>query len=318
VIPPPLLLLLLWGPWEGLHTPALRAQAGELRTAGAGPVIRGEGTNGCPSAQDVSARLAGLLAATADAGPPEVLEMAPERGGLRLRLWRADGTLVAERDIAPAATCAEMAEAAAVLAAAWEADLRPATTRLVAGPPSAMSAPVPDPFPAVPSPSGTALYELGAVPAVWLGGGGPAVGGLVRGGLWSRRAPLGITAALAAAFPATAQGGLARWHRYALSGGVVGRMRRGLVFVDALAETVLAWLVPRNDSAGETSAAFDPGLSLALRAGRPVSPRLEVAASLGVWGAALRPGGADGRVAPGSVPRWGVVVGIGASMRFGE
>jgi hypothetical protein len=290
-----------------------------LWIAAAGPVIRGEGTNGCPSAQDVSARLAGLLGPTDDPGPPEVLQMTPERGGLRLRLWRADGTLVAERDLAPAPTCAQMAEAAAVLTAAWEADLRPGTTRLVPGPSVVTRVPVPDPFPAEPALSGTAIYELGVVPAVWLGGGGPAVGGLMRGVLWSRRAPLGITAAVAAAFPATAQAGLARWSRYALSGGVIGRMRReGGVFVDALAETVLAWLVPRNDSAGETGAAFDPGLSLALRAGRPVSPRVEVAASVGVWGAALRAGSGDGKVAPGSVPRWGVVAGVGVSLRFGD
>jgi hypothetical protein len=280
----------------------------------AGPVIRGEGTGGCPSAEDVSARLAGLLRATEDAGSPEVLEMGSQPGGLQLRLWRADGTLVADRTIARAPTCAEMAESAAVLVAAWEADLRPGTTRLT--PPAAAALPVPPPEDPLP-PSG-AVYELGAVPALWLGGGGPAVGGVVRGGLWSRRAPLGMTVAVAAAFPASGGDGLAQWRRYALSGGVIGRLRRGTLFVDALAETVLAWLVARSDSAGESSAAFDPGLSVALRAGRPVGRRVEVAASLGLWGAALRLSGGEGMIAPGVVPRWGLVVGVGASARFGE
>jgi hypothetical protein len=88
----------------------------------AGPVIiRAEGTGGCPSAEDVSARLAGLLGADAEGEAPEVLQLAVAPAGLRLRLWRADGTLVAERTIARTERCADTAEAAAVLTAAWEA-----------------------------------------------------------------------------------------------------------------------------------------------------------------------------------------------------
>ncbi len=273
-----------------------------------GPLIRGAGEGGCPSADEVSARLGGLLGTAPEAGPAEVLEMGPDPAGLRLRLWRADGTLVAERTIARAASCAEMAEATAVLVAAWEADLRPGTTRMPLR--EAVAAPV--------SPA-TAAYELGVVPAVWLGGGGPALGGVVRGGIWSRRAPLGMTVAAAAAYPTSSAGdGWARWRRYALSGGVIGRLQRGTLFIDALAETVLGWLVARDDDAGDPGAAFDPGLSLAVRAGRPLAPHLEGAVSLGVWGAALRLNRAGAMVQPGVVPRWGLLVGVGVSARFGE
>jgi hypothetical protein len=274
----------------------------------AGPLIRAEGTAGCPSAGEVSARLAGLLAPTADTAAPEVLQMAVAAGGLRLRLWRADGTLVAERTIVRTERCAEMAEAAAVLTAAWAADLQPGLVRL------------PAPVRREPPPGGP-VYELGAVPALWVGGGGPALGGAIRGGVWSRRAPLGMTLALAAAFPTGEAGdGWARWRRYALSAGVMGRLQHETVFLDALAETVLGWLVARSDAQGETDAAFDPGLSLTLRAGTPLSPRIEVAALLGLWGAALRLGSGDGKgnVQPGVVPRWGVLLGVGASVRVGE
>jgi hypothetical protein len=292
------------------------APAGETRMAAAGPLIRGEGTGGCPSAQDVSARLAGLLGAGEDGAPPETLDLDSQSAGLRLRLWRADGTLVAERTIARAPSCAEMAESAAVLVAAWEANLRPGTAQIAVHPTMTGPVPVPPDAQAAPPP-GTAAYEMGAVPALWLGGGGPAWGGVLRGGLWSRRAPLGMTVALAAAFPVGGGDGLAQWRRYALSGGVIGRLRRGRLFVDALAETVLGWLVARSDSADGT-AAFDPGLSVAVRAGRPVARNLEVAASLGLWGAALRLGTTSGMVAPGVVPRWGLVAGVGASVRFGD
>jgi hypothetical protein len=81
---------------------------------------------------------------------------------------------------------------------------------------------------------------------------------------------------------------------------------------------VLGWLVARDDNAGDPGAAFDPGLSLAVRAGRPVAPHLELAASLGVWGAALRLNRAGATVQPGVVPRWGLLVGVGVSARFGE
>jgi hypothetical protein len=288
----------------------LRALAALLLLA-TGPLIRAEGTGGCPSAGEVSARLAGLLGPAVAADPPEVLQMTVAPAGLRLRLWRADGTLVAERTIVRTERCAEMAETAAVLTAAWEADLRPGLVRMPA--PVRREPPAPPP--------GGPVYEVGAVPALWVGGGGPALGGAIRGGVWSRQAPLGMTLALAAAFPTGQAGdGWARWRRYALSAGVMGRLQHETVFLDALAETVLGWLVARSDGQGETGAAFDPGLSLALRAGAPLSRRMEVAALLGLWGAALRLGNGDGKgkVQPGVVPRWGVLLGVGASVRLGE
>jgi hypothetical protein len=275
-----------------------------------GPVIRAEGTGACPSAEQVSAQLAGLLGAGAGDEAPEVLQMAAAPAGLRLRLWRADGTLVAERTITRTSRCAEMAEAAAVLTAAWEADLRPGLVRMPAPPPR-------EP----PAPSGGAVYELGAVPEVWLGGGGPALGGALRGAVWSRRAPLGMTVAVAAAVPISqADDGWARWRRYALSAGVIGRLQHDSLFLDGLAETVLGWLVARTGGEGATGAAFDPGLSLALRAGTPLGRRLEVAASVGLWGAALRLGNGDGKgnVEPGVIPRWGLFMGLGASVRLGD
>jgi hypothetical protein len=130
-----------------------------------------------------------------------------------------------------------------------------------------------------------------------------------------------MTLAVAAAFPTSQAGdGWARWRRYALSAGVIGRLKHHPVLLDALAETVLGWLVARSDRPGESDAAFDPGLSLAVRAGVPLGHGVELAASLGLWGAALRLGNGEGngKVQPGAVPRWGVLVGVGASVRLGE
>jgi hypothetical protein len=108
---------------------------------------------------------------------------------------------------------------------------------------------------------------------------------------------------------------LARWRRHALSAGVMGRLRHRRVFVDCIAEAVLAWLVLEKDGGG-TDETLDPGLTIGLRAGIGVARRLELFASLSAWGAAWnRPG--DGMMPAVAVPHWGLQVGAGASFLFG-
>jgi hypothetical protein len=279
---------------EGPVAPQIRADAG-----------------GCPDAAAVSQRLAGLLNSGGESAEPDLVDLTVSGPDLHLRLSRADGTLVAERRIPRSNRCAELADAVAALVAAWESDLRPEA------PPPPVPAPLP-PLPLVvreaPREQERASYEIGMLPALWLGGGRFSFAGTLRAGVWSRRAPVGMTLALSATFPVDSgdSGGLAHWRRHALSAGVMGRLRHRWLFVDGLAEAVLGWLVVNQEGAGDARASFDPGLTIGLRAGSRVARRLELYASLGAWGAAWT--AAD---RPGAVPHWGLLTGLGGSFLFG-
>ena len=278
------------------------------------PVIRADGANGCPDGTAVSQRLAGLLNRDAEPGAPDLVDLTVDGSDLRLRLSRADGTLVAERRIPRSNRCAELADAVAALVAAWEADLRPEAP---ASPPP--PAPPPAQLPplrvdeAQPEPESERAYELGVLPALWLGGGRLSFAGALRAGVWSRRSPVGMTVAVSATFPVDSEA--ARWRRHALSGGVMGRLRHRRLFVDGLAEVVLGWLVVNQQGAGETHATFDPGLTIGLRGGTRVARRLELYVSLAAWGASWRTETAG--AGPGAVPHWGLLGGLGGSFLFG-
>jgi hypothetical protein len=85
-----------------------------------------EAASDCPSAAMVRARLEPLL-------PAQMLEdsadtawlIGENEGQVRLRLTRADGTLVGERLLERALGCQELARAAAVALAAWLSDIHP-------------------------------------------------------------------------------------------------------------------------------------------------------------------------------------------------
>jgi len=284
------------------------------------PIIRADDTQGCPDAAAVAKRLSGLLGSGGEPGAPDVVVLSVAGPDLHLRLSRGDGTLVAERLIPRSNRCAELADAAAVLIAAWEADLRPGASPPLA--PGALPAPPPPVAVSAPLPvRERAAYEVGVVPALWVGGGPLSFAGALRAGVWSQRAPVGMTMALSATFPFSgSSAGLARWRRYAVSGGAIGRLRHRWLFVDGLAEAVLGWLVIKDEGAGTpggAQATFDPGLTIGLRAGSRVARRLELYASLGAWGAAWRaPAQPDGSRAA-AVPHWGLLVGAGGSFLFG-
>jgi hypothetical protein len=118
--------------------------------------------------------------------------------------------------------------------------------------------------------------------------------------------------AFSATFPLDSPSSAA-WRRHAFSAGVMGRLRHQWLFVDALGEAVLGWLVVSEQVSG-TRAQFDPGLIIGLRAGSRVARRLEVYLSAGAWGAAWS---TANQSAPGAVPHWGLLTGLGCSFLFG-
>jgi hypothetical protein len=286
------------------------------------PVIRAAGTNGCPDAAAVSERLAGLLGGGDESKEPDLVELTQAGTELNLRLSRADGTLVAERRIPRSKRCGELADVVAALVAAWEANLHAEVAPPVPPTPPVRPilpvAPRSLPLPGevegtVPIEHSRAFYEVGVLPALWLGGGRFSFAGALRAAVWSRRAPVGMTVSLSATLPVDAGDANrpVRWRRNAFSGGVVGRLGHRGLFVDALAEAVVAWLVVEEEAA-EPYTAFDPGLSIGLRAGTRVGRRIELYTALGAWGAAWSP-----RDKPAALPHWGLVSGLGASFLFG-
>ena len=79
------------------------------------------GSATCPSAGEVQAELQGLLPeGTGRAG--EQAEVQPAEAGVRIALRSASGAAVGERILSEPGSCAELARAAAVILAAWEAE----------------------------------------------------------------------------------------------------------------------------------------------------------------------------------------------------
>jgi hypothetical protein len=273
-----------------------------------GPVIHAD-AGGCPDAPAVSQRLAGLLGNGGD-GEPDRVDLSLDGADLNLRLSRADGTLVAERRIPRSNRCPELADAVAALVAAWESDLSLAARPAVPAAAPKMAPALVDEAPVEPQPP--TIYELGMVPALWVGGGRFSFASSLRAGVWSRRSAVGATVAFSATFPLEGPSS-SGWRRHALSAGVMGRLSHRWLFVDGLGEAVLGWLVVNQEGSG-THAQFDPGLTIGLRAGSRVARRLEVYLSVGAWGAAWS--GSDQR-APGAVPHWGLLTGLGGSFLFG-
>jgi hypothetical protein len=123
----------------------------------------------CPSATDVNTRLQPLL--PRDSGDPserhlatlDVVEQSDGRKALHVRLLRSDASVIGDRHLLLAGDCQAMAEAAAVVIAAWETE-----------DPSALPAPVAESGPA-PAPAQV------QAPSFQLMGGVGAGAGLVGG-----------------------------------------------------------------------------------------------------------------------------------------
>ena len=104
----------------------------------------------CPTAEDVEAKLAPLLASD-DAGAASELGVVSETddGGVAISLLGEDGRPRFSRRLPPAASCAEQAETVAVALAAWESEIHPSVAlrldRLAAAPIAAPAVPATEP-----------------------------------------------------------------------------------------------------------------------------------------------------------------------------
>jgi hypothetical protein len=191
-----------------------------------------EGTSACPTPAAVEQSLRPLL----PEGGRDVVRLEAQDGTLQVTLVRADGSNAGRRTLGGEHTCQELAEAVAVMIAAWQSDL--AGERALAPPPVAVVATPPPPVIPRPRPS----WEVGAGLGGTLSGAAVAPALLLLGDV-SLLGPLGAGARIGldgnrnAALP----GGSARWRRATLAVGP--RVRYGeRLAAEAHLGPALGWL----------------------------------------------------------------------------
>jgi hypothetical protein len=199
------------------------------------------GDSSCPTPSEVAARLAELAPAEApaarDAGAARVI-VTYNGTALRLVLIGPNANELAARELAPDGTCADLAAAAAVIVAAWQADLDPALAGSLALPPKVEpSEPAPPPIVARAAPPAPAAapraLELGLGLGLLVSDAGAAFapGAILTASL--RRGRLGLDASLDGTTSRSASvgsfAGAASWTRVTLAAGPAWRPRRGAV-----------------------------------------------------------------------------------------
>ena len=129
-----------------------------------------EGRSGCPEPSLVQERLRELLPADQTEQTTDSVQLSREGGGLQITLRRMDGTLAASRTITGEHACEELAEATAVIIAAWQAGAT-GGERSPSPPPVGTIATLPVNISAVPAPARAHDWLLGAgLGASWSGG----------------------------------------------------------------------------------------------------------------------------------------------------
>jgi hypothetical protein len=224
---------------------ALALAGGAAAAAPAELEVTGDST--CPTPTDVAARLADLLPPTADRrGIPAGTHVVVTRGdaGTQLVLRGSRGEDLATRALPAEGSCADLAGAAAVVVAAWRADLDPELAPAVhlpapAAPPPAATVSA-SPPPAAPVPPRSFAVGMGLLASET--GGSLAPGAMLMGWLGLGRR-LALDASVFGATSRSADVGalprVASWTRVALAVGPTLAMRRdrirGALHVQALA-----------------------------------------------------------------------------------
>ena len=170
-----------------------------------GPAVTVNGDATCPTAEEVSTRVAQLVPAVDTAAPRDLARIEEAGGVVRVSLWRPDGALVATRELSRTGSCADLAAAAAVVVAAWESDVHPEFMPFLGpvAPSKEVAAAVPAAVvrtPSKPTPT-RVVFEVGAAlsgsVAPGAGGAAPAAGGLIVASVASSHRSVGLRLMLA-------------------------------------------------------------------------------------------------------------------------
>jgi len=241
------------------------------------PGMEVTGDSTCPTPAEVRQQLAALaLSPDGDAAARPAAHRAnisSAGASIHVELLSLDGQLVAERALERTGSCGDVAEAIAVIIAAWEATFNPNLATPVVEPPKP---PHYEPGSALAQredakspPSHPIPFDAGLALLASIAGGEAAFGAKLESGLFPDSGSLGLDVALSAtsthtqsiAMPAVA----AQWTRAALSAGPTYRLRRNPTALDVHAGGALALLHVQGSGLSSTSS--DTSAQLGVTAG---------------------------------------------------
>ena len=240
------------------------------------PLLPLAGDSACPTPAEVGDRLAQLSGfPTEDPGSDQHRAyLSGADGMVHVELLGSDGRLLAERTLSRTGSCADLAEAVAVVISTWEAEFNPHIATSVALPPRA-PAPGPAPAPAEvvtvkPLSVARLRFDVGIGLLASITGGEVVPGAKVAASLSPSSGHLGLAVALSASSTHSqsvgSATGSAHWTRAALAAGPQYRLNRGALMLDLHADGVIALLhvagVGLPSTASHTSAQFGVGAGM--------------------------------------------------------
>ena len=237
------------------------------------PLLDLGGDSACPTPAEVRDRLAQLSNSTAgDPGSDQHrANLSSKDGMVHVELLGSDGRLLAERTLERTGSCADLAEAAAVVISTWEAEFRPNVATSVVLPPLAPSPPRANAEEkVVQSPLVRPLrFDVGIGLLASIAGGEVVPGVTVAASLSPPERHLGLAAALLASSSHSQSlgsfTGAAHWTRVAMMAGPQYRVTRNAMMLDFHAGGAVALL--RVAGVGLPSTAADTNVQFGLGAG---------------------------------------------------
>jgi hypothetical protein len=232
-----------------------------------------QGTLTCPTPGEVSQHLTRLVPERAGAEQAPHAYLSSGESFVSIELLAPDGNLLAERRLDRSGSCAEMAEAVAVILAAWQARFSPTVA------PTVIEPPAPAPTPRSPSPEAAPkrpwFFDAGIAGLTSIVGSQAAFGGKLQGVLTPFPHGLGFAWAISLSSnhsqtisnSSLARDVKAEWIRPALTLGPNLRLQGDTLALDIHGSAVLALLHIKGSGlstpASDTSAQF--GLAAGLR-----------------------------------------------------
>jgi hypothetical protein len=190
---------------------------------------------------------------------------------VHIELLGSDGRLLAERTLERMGSCADLAEAVAVVISTWEAEFRPnVATSVVLPPPASAPPPASPEVKVVHPPSVRPLcFDVGIGLLASVASGAVVPGAVVAASLTPPDRHLGLASALSASSSHSQSvgslTGAAHWTRVALTAGPQYRVTRNAMMLDLHAGGAFALL--RVEGVGLPSTASDTSVQFGLGAG---------------------------------------------------
>jgi hypothetical protein len=227
-----------------------------------------QGTLTCPTPGEVSQHLARLLPETKKAEQAPHAYLSAGEGFVTIELLGPEGGLLAERRLDRSGSCADMAEAVAVILTAWQAKFSPTVSPSVIEPPAPAPAAAAEPAPEVVS-KRPLLFDTGIAALTSIVGSEAAFGAKLEGTLTPFAHGLGfhVAASLSSNHKqaTTNENVTAWWIRPALSVGPNLRLQGTSLALDIHGDAVLALL--HISGSGLSQSASDTTLQFGLAAG---------------------------------------------------